>query len=78
MKRKAIRGTLGKRPEGLVLSFRVSGHEDCLLRECAQQSAYRSRSAYVRDQITGWAQGTSIAAKAGLILHWAAAHWGKA
>ena len=32
---------------------------------------------YVRDQITGWAQGTSIAAKAGLILHWAAAHWGK-
>ncbi|MCS3651854.1 hypothetical protein GGQ11_002910 [Salinibacter ruber] len=77
VKRKAIRGTLEKRPEGLVLSFRVSGHEDCLLRECAQQSAYRSRSAYVRDQITGWAQGTSIAAKAGLILHWAAAHWGK-
>ncbi len=74
MKRQAIRGTLGERPEDETMSFRMSSYEENLLTECAEQSAYRSRSAYVRDQAIGWAQGCSITAKAGLILHWAAAH----
>jgi hypothetical protein len=76
-KRMTIKGNLGERSGENTLTFRISDHATDLLEECAQQSYYRSRSAYVRDQIIGWSRD-SIVAKGGLVIHWLNANWGTA
>lgn len=77
VKRKVVRGDLGGRENEDIITFRTSGREDALLRECAEQSVYQGWSAYVRDQILGWSQAASIVSKAGLFVHWVRAHWGR-
>ena len=77
VKRIEIQGDLGERLDEDTLRFRISGREYAFLRECYEQSAYRSWSHYARDQALGWSQGASIVGKAGLIVHWASAHWGE-
>jgi hypothetical protein len=75
VKRQDVMGDLEERPDEKTLTFRTSTCEEDLIQECAEQSDYRSRSAYVRDQALGWNRSASIVAKTGLILHWALAHW---
>jgi hypothetical protein len=77
VKRTEIRGDLGERSDEDTLRFRMSGREYAFLRECYEQSVYRSWSHYARDQALGWSQGASIVGKAGLIVHWASARWGE-
>jgi len=76
VKRRDVKGDLEERPDEKTLTFRTSNGEKDLIKKCAEQSDYRSWSAYVRDQALGWNRSASIVAKAGLILHWALAHWG--
>jgi len=77
VKRTEIQGDLGERSDENTLRFRTGGREYAFLRECYEQSAYRSWSHYARDQALGWSQGASIVGKAGLIVHWASARWGE-